>query len=114
MLTIESYLIALLIQLLATVIGSWLLYQLVFSRCSRGTACLLTGLTAGLLMAPAYPMAEVTTLAPALITAVFNLLFAGGLTEAQPALLSLVVCGLCGAIVGRIYAAIVKRSVATP
>ena len=109
MLTVESYLMALLVQLLATIGGAWLLYKLWFSRWRRTTACLITGLTAGLLLAPAYPMQDVSTLAPALITGVFNLLFVGGFTAAKPALISLAVCGVIGAVVGRAYAAVVNR-----
>jgi len=109
MLTVESYLIALLVQLLATIGGAWLFYKLWFSRWRRTTACVITGLTVGLLLAPAYPMQEVSTLAPALITGVFNLLFVGGFTSAKPALVSLSVCGFIGALMGRAYAAVVNR-----
>lgn len=109
MLTVESYLIALLVQLLATIGGALLLYRLWFSRWRRTTACVSTGFTVGLLLAPAYPMQDMSTLAPALITGVFNLLFVGGFTAAKPALISLSACGFIGAVMGRIYTAVVSR-----
>lgn len=109
MLTLESYLLALGVQLLATIGGVWLLYKLWFAIWRRTTACVITGLTVGLLLAPSYPMEDVSTLAPALITGVFNLLFSGGFTAAKSALISLSVCGFVGAAIGRFYAAIVSK-----
>ena len=100
MMTTTSYLFALFIYWLAAGVGCRLFYVMVFRRLSRMWSGAATGLVAGLLLAPSYAAADANTLAPALITGVFNLLFAGGLEAALGAFLMLSLGALVGVIAG--------------
>ena len=100
MMTTTSYLFALFIYWLAAGVGCRLLYVMVFRRLSPMWSGAATGLVAGLLLAPSYAAADANTLAPALITGVFNLLFAGGLEAALGAFLILSLGALVGVIAG--------------
>jgi hypothetical protein len=104
MMTTTSYLFALIIYWLAAVVGCRLLYVMVFRHLSPMWSGSTTGLVAGLLLVPSYAAADVNTLAPALITGVFNLLFAGGMEAAIGAFLMLALGAVLGVIVGLITA----------
>jgi hypothetical protein len=100
MMTTTSYLFALFIYWLAAGVGCRLLYMIVFRHLSPMWSGATTGLVAGLLLVPSYAAADATTLAPALITGVFNLLFAGGMEAAVGAFLMLSLGAVVGVIVG--------------
>ena len=100
MMTTTSYLFALFIYWLAAGVGCRLLYVMVFRHLSPMWSGATTGLVTGLLLVPSYAAADATTLAPALITGVFNLLFAGGMESAVGAFLMLSL----GAVVGSLWA----------
>ncbi|MDG2461086.1 MAG: hypothetical protein P8M73_09420 [Luminiphilus sp.] len=100
MLTTESYYFAIVIYCAAAVAGVAMLRALWFvSPLSRGSAALL-GLVAGLLLVPAFPSAEVTTVAPALIVVIFNALFGDGIGSATVPALWLLGGAVCGALAG--------------
>ena len=98
MMTPTSYLFALVVYALAAVVGCRMLYALWFRRLSPILARVATGLVAGILLAPSYVALEVTTIAPALVTGLFNLLFAGGIAAATPAFIMLFIGGLVGVV----------------
>ena len=100
MMTTTSYIIALIAYWLAAGVGCRLLYVLVFRRLSQVWSGAITGLTTGLLLAPSYASTDANTLAPALITGVFNLLFAGGMKAALGSFSMLSLCAVVGVIVG--------------
>ena len=100
MMTSTSYLFALIIYWLAGGVGCRLLYQMVFRHLSPMWSGAFTGLVAGLLLVPSYAAAEATTLAPALIVGIFNLLFAGGMEAALGSFLMLSLGAVVGVIVG--------------
>ena len=100
MMTTTSYLFALVIYWLAAGVGCRLLYVTVFRHLSPMWSGATTGLVAGLLLVPSYAAADANTLAPALITGVFNLLFAGGMEVAVGAFLMLSLGAVVGVIVG--------------
>jgi hypothetical protein len=100
MLTTQSYLIALLLYWGAAIGGVWLLRRLWFAdETGRGAAALL-GAIAGLLLAPAFPGEGVETLAPALVTVIFNMLFGEGPASAVWPGVWLAAGTLAGAVVG--------------
>ena len=68
------------------------------------TGLRLTGLISGVLLVPSYAASEAETLAPALVTALFNWLFAGGLEAAGGALMMLGAGAVTGVICGLIWA----------
>ncbi len=103
MMTATSYLLAMLIYISAALIGSMLIKKLLFFRLSHRLGCALTGLTAGLLIAPSFSSSEASTLAPAFVTAIFNILFAGGLEAATPALLMLALGAVLGVTAGLMW-----------
>ena len=96
MMTPTSYLIALVVYAIAAVVGCRMLYVLWLSRLPLILARVATGLVTGFLLAPSYAAPETTTLAPALVTGLFNLLFAGGIAAATPAFIMLFVGGILG------------------
>jgi hypothetical protein len=96
MMTPTSYLIALVVYALAAIVGCRMLYVLWFSRFTPILARVTTGLMAGVLLAPSYAASEMTTVAPALVTGLFNLLFAGGVAAAAPAFIMLFISGIVG------------------
>lgn len=104
MMTSTSYVVALVMYVISAGVGAWLINRLVFAALSHRLSYALTGLLVGLLVIPSFASTESTTLAPAFITAVFNLLFAGGLEAALPALLMLALGALLGLTGGLIWA----------
>ena len=100
MMTTTSYLFALIIYWLAAGVGCRLLYLMIFRHLSPMWSGITTGLVAGLLLVPSYVAADANTLAPALITGVFNLLFAGGMKAALGPFLMLSLGAVVGVIVG--------------
>lgn len=104
MMTSTSYLFALMIYVAAAVVGSRLIKRLLFSGLSHRIGWALTGLIAGVLAIPSFASSEATTLAPAFVTALFNLLFAGGLETAMPALLMLFLGATMGLTAGLVWA----------
>ena len=104
MMTSTSYVLALLIYVAAAAVGARLIKQLLFSGLSHRLGCALTGLIAGLLVVPSFASSEASTLAPAFVTALFNLLFAGGLEAAMPALAMLLVGSIAGLASGLVWA----------
>ena len=104
MMTSTSYALAILIYVSAAVVGARLIKQLLFSGLSHRLGCALTGSIAGLLVVPSFASSEASTLAPAFVTAIFNLLFAGGLETARAALAMLVLGAILGLSGGLIWA----------
>lgn len=104
MMTSTSYGLALVIYVLAAGVGAGLIKKLVFSRLSHQLGWALTGLIAGLLVVPSLASSEGSTLAPALVTGVFNLLFAGGLETAMHSLLMLALGAILGLVAGLVWA----------
>lgn len=104
MMTSTSYFLALVVYVVAAIIGSWLIKRLLFPRLPKRLGFALTGLITGLLVVPSFASSEASTLAPAFITAIFNLLFAGGLKTATPALLMLALGAVLGLVGGVIWA----------
>ena len=100
MMTSTSYSFALIIYWLAAGVGCRLLYLMVFRHLSPMWSGAFTGLVAGLLLVPSYAAADSATLAPALITGVFNLLFVGGTEAALGPFLMLLLGAVVGVIVG--------------
>ena len=98
MLTEQSYAVALALYLSTGLLASVLVYR--FWLKGRGLVLrrLVLGGMLGLLLAPAYPSAEAETLAPALIVAVFNLLFVGGWSSAKGAFTVLAMAGAFGMV----------------
>jgi hypothetical protein len=98
MLTAQSYAIALALYLSAGLLASVLVYRFWLGGQSLLLRRLVLGAMFGLLLAPAYPSAEAETLAPALIVAVFNLLFVGGWSSAKGAFTVLAMAGAFGMV----------------
>ena len=82
MLTIQSYLTAMALYWVAAIIGLVLMRRLWFSMPLTPLGGATLGLMGGLLLAPAFPGPEVSSMAPALIIVVFNALFGAGLESA--------------------------------
>lgn len=82
MLTIQSYLTAMVLYWVAAIIGLFLMRRLWFSMPLTPLGGATLGLIGGLLLAPAFPGPEVSSMAPALIIVVFNALFGTGLESA--------------------------------
>ena len=104
MMTITSYLLALIIYFIAAGVGCRMLYLIWLQRLSPRWSGAMTGLFVGILLAPAYAAADATTLAPALIAGTFNLLFAGGIEAALGPFLMLLLGALLGLTIGLFYA----------
>lgn len=85
MLTAESYWIAMGIYLTAGVIALVLAHRSWFSPLPVMVRRVLTGLLAGILLAPAAPTPDADTLAPALVVGLFNTLFGEGWPSAAHA-----------------------------
>lgn len=104
MMTSTSYVLAIMIYVGAAAVGARLIKQWLFSGLSQRLGCALTGLITGLLAIPSFASSEASTLAPAFVTAIFNLLFAGGVEAATPALAMLVLGAILGLSAGLIWA----------
>ena len=100
MMTTTSYLFALIIYWLAAGVGCRMLYVMAFRHLPPMWSGAITGLVVGLLLVPSYAAPDASTLAPALITGVFNLLFSGSMEAALRPLLLLSLGAVVGAIVG--------------
>ena len=104
MLTIQSYLTAMLIYWVAAVIGVVLMRRLWFATPLTPLGGIMLGLIAGVLLAPAFPGPEVQSMAPALIVVVFNSLFGEGFESALSPGLWLLGGALLGAVAGFFWA----------
>ena len=104
MMTSISYVFAMAIYIVAACAGARLINHMLLSGLSYRLGCALTGLISGVLLVPSYASSEAETLAPALVTALFNWLFAGGLEAAGGALMMLGAGAVTGVICGLIWA----------
>ena len=104
MLTVQSYLTALLIYWVAAAIGVFVMRRLWFAMPLTSLGGLTLGLMAGVLLAPAFPGPEVQSMAPALIIVVFNTLFGEGFQSAMIPALWLLGGALSGAVIGFFWA----------
>ncbi len=83
MLTTESYWLGLACYSMAGVVGVVLIHRCWLARLGRLWRSLITAWLAALLLTPAYPGADASTLAPALVSFLFNMAFAGGWDAAK-------------------------------
>ena len=104
MLTIQSYLTAMTLYWVAAIIGLVLMRRLWFSTPLTPLGGATLGLIGGLLLAPAFPGPEVSSMAPALIIVVFNALFGVGLESAVVPALWLLGGAVLGIVVGVAWA----------
>ena len=100
MLTIQSYLVGMLVYWSAAVFGLLLLRRLWFGESMTRASGALLGVLAGLLLMPAFPAPEVATMAPALVVVIFNSLFGDGLEAAMMPGVILIVGMLMGGVLG--------------
>jgi len=98
MLTAESYWLGMVLYAGAALVALAVLYRYWLGMLSLQTRRLLTGVLAGLLLTPAYPTPGADTMAPALVVALFNLLFVDGWQSARTAFILLAVGGTTGAV----------------
>lgn len=104
MLTIQSYLTAMVLYWVAAIIGLVLVRRLWFSMPLTPLGGATLGLMGGLLLAPAFPGPEVQSMAPALIIVVFNALFGAGLESAVVPAFWLLGGAVLGVVVGMTWA----------
>ena len=104
MLTIQSYLTAMLIYWVAAVIGVVLMRRLWFATQLTPFGGITLGLIGGVLLVPAFPASEIQSMAPALIIVVFNALFGEGLQAAETPALWLLAGAMLGAVAGLFWA----------
>ncbi|HAU12773.1 MAG TPA: hypothetical protein DCS92_03605 [Gammaproteobacteria bacterium] len=104
MLTIQSYLTAMLIYWVVAVIGVVLMRRLWFATPLTLFAGATLGAIGGVLLVPAFSAPEVQSMAPALIIVVFNTLFGEGLGSALVPALWLLGGALLGAVGGFFWA----------
>ena len=104
MLTIQSYLSAMTLYWVAAIIGLVLMRRLWFSMPLTSLGGATLGLIGGLLLAPAFPGPEVSSMAPALVIVVFNALFGAGLESAVAPALWLLGGAVLGIVVGVVWA----------
>lgn len=88
MLTVESYQMAWVVYFGATLVALLILYGWMGARLGAVSRLCVLLLLAGLALAPAHPLPDQNTWAPAIFVAVFELL-TDGLEAARPALQSL-------------------------
>ena len=100
MLTTESYLIAMAVYWVAALIGLPLMRRLWFAKPMTRAGGAVLGLLAGVLLAPAFPGPDVSSMAPALIVVLFNTLFGEGFESALSAAMWLLAASLAGMIIG--------------
>lgn len=110
MLTSDSYMLAMVTYLLAGLVAILLMGRFWFKRLPLMLSRSLLGITAGLLLTPAYPEPESTTLAPALIVGIFNTLFGDGWPTAWPAFALLAAGAGVGFLIGVTSAALSNKS----
>ena len=106
MLTVQSYLTAMLIYWVAAAIGIVVMRRLWFATPLNSLGGVMLGLIGGVLLAPAFPAPEVESMAPALIIVVFNTLFGAGFQSALAAVLWLLGGAMSGAVAGFFWARI--------
>ena len=106
MMTIQSYLTAMLIYCVVAVIGVVLMRRLWFATPLTPSGGVTLGLIGGALLVPAFPASEVQSMAPALIIVVFNTLFGEGFQSALAPALWLLGGALSGAVAGFFWARI--------
>ena len=104
MLTVQSYLTAMLIYWVAAAIGIVVMRRLWFATPLPSLGGVMLGLIGGVLLAPAFPGPEVQSMAPALIIVVFNTLFGEGFQSAVTPALWLLGGALSGAVAGFFWA----------
>ena len=104
MLTIQTYLTAMLIYWVVAVIGVVLMRRLWFATPLTLFGGATLGTIGGVLLVPAFPAPEVQSMAPALIIVVFNTLFGEGLGSALVPALWLLGGALLGAVGGFFWA----------
>ena len=104
MLTVQSYLSAMLIYWVVAVIGILLMRKLWFITPLTSFGGLTLGLIGGVLLVPAFSGPEVQSMAPALIVVVFNSLFGEGFESALSPSLWLLCGALLGAVAGFFWA----------
>ena len=104
MLTIQSYLSAMLIYWVVSVIGVVLMRRLWFATPLTFLSGATLGAIGGVLLVPAFPAPEVQSMAPALIIVVFNTLFGEGFESALVPALWLLGGALLGAVGGFFWA----------
>ena len=90
MLTVESYQMAWTVYFAATVVALLIMYWWLGVRLGTSSRLCVVLFLAGLALAPAHPLPDQNTWAPAIFVAVFELL-TDGLDAARPALQSLLV-----------------------
>ncbi len=100
MLTGDSYVVALTCYVLAAILALVLLYRHGLMWAPLGWRRALIGFLSALLLTPVPPGPEATTLAPALIVALFNAAFIDGWASARPAILVLTTTGILGLLAG--------------
>ena len=100
MLTTQSFIVAVCAYGLAALLGVAMIRRLWLQRSMSLGSSIGMGLIGGLLLTPAYPSSEASTIAPALIVVIFNALFGDGLAAALQPGLWLVAGGLAGALLG--------------
>ena len=100
MLTIQSYLSAILIYWVVALIGILLMRKLWFVTPLTSIGGLTLGLIGGVLLVPAFPGPEVQSMAPALIVVVFNSLLGEGFESALSPALWLLGGAFLGAFAG--------------
>ena len=104
MMTVKSYLTAMLIYWVAAAIGIVVMRRLWFATPLTSLGGVMLGLIGGVLLAPAFPAPEVQSMAPALIIVVFNTLFGEGFQSAVTPALWLLGGVLSGAVAGFFWA----------
>ena len=100
MLTTQSFIVAVLSYGLAALVGLAMIRRLWVQRSASLASSVGMGLIGGLLLTPAYPSSEATSIAPALLVVIFNALFGDGLAAALQPALWLAAGGLAGALLG--------------
>ena len=104
MLTIQSYLTAILVYWVVAVIGVVLMRRLLFTTPLTLSGGATLGAIGGVLLVPAFPAPEVQWMAPALIIVVFNTLFGEGFQSALAPAMWLLGGALTGALAGFFWA----------
>ena len=104
MMTIQSYLTAMLIYWVVAMIGVILMRRLWFDKPLTLFGGMTLGLVGGALLVPAFPASDVKSMAPALIIVVFNTLFGEGFQSALVPAMWLLGGALSGALAGFFWA----------
>lgn len=100
MLTSDSYWLAMACYVLSALLGLVLIYRFWLKRLTLFWRRALIGLLAAWLLTPVSPGPEASTLAPALIVALFNAAFVDGWTAARQAVLVLGATSVVGVLCG--------------